>query len=153
MFKVFTVKIAKYYPPTIAILTSFKSKAGDPCGEYFLIFGRPSRDLAWLPIEFDVESFVDANIDLTEQTIFDELRMQASTAIGLHVEHYYSTDKGRLLASGNGDLEDAGQNLLLHLHLRDELDFLEKISEETKDPDLRTYLKKVLKLPKITARR
>lgn len=152
MFKIYVVHPDRFVCPITVVISGFKNHGGYFKGESFCVFPGPESECVFTEIRFEQKGFEGSPIELTEEFMLEEAFGQAKIDIAQYFQNAAQANKLMTLGS-DYSFKEVDLAFLVHLRVRGDAEFLQKIHDFTDCKELIETIKPIFALPKITRTR
>lgn len=140
-YKIYSMEVTQPGPVGVIITTSFFNPGGYPRAEYFLLLP-DKQTLFSQKLHFDVKSFKNSPVALTEEFMLDEALQQAKLDLGLHLNN---------LAHSGGhpppNVMEDNIGLLVHVWIKGTCPHLRQVHQKSEYEPLRDAILPILSVP------
>jgi hypothetical protein len=150
-FKIYAAEVTQFGPVGVVIVTAFNNSGGYPRAESFLLI--PDKKTVFSQkLQFDVKSFDDSSVELTEEFMVGEALQRAKINLGLYLQ-----DRDRAGAyppppNSPNVLPDT-IDLLVRVWIRGTCPHLNEVFKKTEYEPLRDAIRPILNLPVIKVKK
>lgn len=146
-FKIYAAEITQLGPAGVAIIAAFANPGGYPRAESFLLIPDEKTIFSQL-LQFDVKSFKDSPVELTEDFMLGEALQQAKIDLGLYLQQCHHAGGYPPPPNSPNILPDT-INLLVHVWIRGTCPHLGEVYNKSEYEPLRDAIRPILNLPVI----
>jgi hypothetical protein len=149
-YEICSAKISRFGETGVGICTSYLNASGYPRAESFFLIPDEKETMRAIRLRFDVKSFDDSPIELTEDFMLE----QALGQLNIDLVHYLDdTHKNFSEMLDRSDLiQTRDIKFLVHVWVRGTCKRLQEVYSMTECDPLRNALRPILNLPTISRR-
>ena len=144
-FKIYVAEVTQLGPVGVLITSAFTNACGYPRAESFLLIP-DQKTIISQKLRFDVTSFKDSPVELTEGFMLEEASQQGKIDLGLYLQERQDADGYSPPPNSPNVLED-NINLLVHVWVRRTCPHLVEVYKRTECEQLKDAMSPILKLP------
>lgn len=142
-YEFYAVEITRFGPVGVAIVTAYTNPGGYPRAESFLLIP-DKKTIFSQKMSFDVKSFQDSPVELTEDFMLAEALQQAKIDLGQYIQ-----ESGNPPHPDSPNFSKDNINLLVHTWIRGTCPHINEVYKKTGLEELKDAMRPILNLPVI----